>query len=264
MAEIPRCHKPSLEEFRERYAFPGLPVILTGLTDHWTARTWTPRGIAERFPQAPVQVTPAGSEVEGTREMPLSEYVQAVENGETEGDYLTSWCFRTHCPELLKDFEIPVYFQDDWLEELPEKNDMMWLFLGAKDSGMGMHQDLGHTAAWNCQVTGLKKWALVAPEYGDYLYEGQVNAFKPNRVRHSKFRRAEVLFGEVAAGEVLFIPGAWWHQTVNLETGFAITANFVNETNFQPVLSCLQMAGEDELYEMLADVATRKLPSWKS
>lgn len=263
MGEIPRCHKPSLEQFRELYALPQLPVILTGLTDHWPARRWTPRSIAERFPEAPVQITPAGSVLEGTREMPLRDYVEAMEAGKTEGDYLTSWCFRTHCPELLADFDIPIYFRDDWLEELPEKNDMMWLFLGAEGSGMGMHQDLGHTAAWNAQVTGRKRWALVAPEYEDYLYDGEVNAFKPNRVRHSKFRRAEVLFGEVAAGEVLFIPGAWWHQTVNLETGFAITTNFVNDTNFRPVLACLEMAGEVDLYKMLAEVVAEKMPSWK-
>ena len=264
MGEIPRCHKPTLEEFREQFALPGLPVILTGLTDHWAARNWTPQDIAQRFGQATVKVTPHLSTEEGTREVALADYVQAVESGNTNRDYLTSWCFRTDCPELLNDFEIPEYFREDWLEEIPEKNDMMWLFLGAKGSGMGLHQDLGHTAAWNAQVTGLKRWALVAPEYEDYLYDGEVCAFKPNRVRYSKFRRAEVLYGEVAAGEVLFIPGAWWHQTENLETGFAITANFVNDTNFRPVLACLEDAGEDELYEMLTEVVERKVPSWKS
>jgi Cupin-like domain len=262
MAEIPRCHQPTPDEFRERYALPGLPVILTGLTDHWAARHWTPQGMAGRFPQATIDVTPPGSTVEGTRSSSLADYVQAVESGHAGGDYLTSWCFRTDCPELLEDFDIPVYFQEDWLEELPEKNDMMWLFLGAAGSGMGMHQDLGHTAAWNAQVTGLKKWALVAPEYEDYLYGGKVCAFKPNRVRHSKFRRAEVLYGDVRAGEVLFIPGAWWHQTQNLETGFAITANFVNETNFRTVLACLEDAGEEELFHSLNEIAKRKVEAW--
>lgn len=263
MGDIPRLHKPTIEEFESHYARPGLPVILTGLTDHWPARGWTPRGLGQRFGQTTVQVTPHLSTVEGTREVKLADYVQAVEDGDTKGDYLTSWCFRTDCPELLEDFEIPEYFRDDWLEEIPEKNDMLWLFLGAKGSGMGLHQDLGHTAAWNAQVTGAKRWALIAPEYGDYLYEGKVCAFKPNRVRHSKFRKAEVLYADVAAGEVLFIPGAWWHQTVNLETGFAVTANFVNATNFRPVLACLEAAGEEELYEMLAEVARRKVPAWR-
>jgi histone arginine demethylase JMJD6 len=256
---IPRCHKPEVQEFRQNYALPGKPVILTGLTDHWAALQWTPQEIASRFGEAEVELTPHQSTVEGTKTCLLKDYVQAVEGGEAQGDYLTSWCFRTDCPELLKDFDVPELFADDWLEELPEKNDMMWLFLGGKGAGMGLHQDLGHTAAWNVQVTGLKKWALVAPEYTDYVYEGEVNAFKPNRVRHSRFRKAEVWEGEVAAGELLFIPPAWWHQTVNLETGFAITANFVDETNYQVVLDCLEKAEEHELYQQLQGVVQRKV-----
>lgn len=263
MPEIPRCHQPTIEEFEERFAVPGLPVILTGITDHWPARSWTPEKMAERLGDVQVEVTPKNSTVEGTKSLSFANYVQRVLEGASEGDYLTSWCFRRDYPELLADFEVPLYFQDDWLEELPTLNDMMWLFLGAEGSGMGLHQDLGHTAAWNAQVTGLKEWALVAPEYEDYLYEGEVCAFKPNRVRHSKFRKAEVWRGEVRAGEVLFIPGAWWHQTRNLKTGFAITANFVNRCNYQRVLRCLQEAEEPELYEMLKSVAERKMNAWR-
>ena len=63
----------------------------------------------------------------------------------------------------------------------------------------------------------------------------------------------------MAAGEVLFIPPAWWHQTVNLQTGFAITANFVDDTNYEVVLSCLKEAGEDDLRRQLSEIAERKL-----
>lgn len=259
MPAIPRCEKPTVEQFREQFALPGRPVILTGVTDEWAALRWTPNEMAQRFGEAVVELTPDKSTLEGTKQASLSEYVEAVESGQADGDYLTSWCFRTDCPELLRDFEIPEYFQDDWLEELPEKNDMLWLFLGGEGSGMGLHQDLGHTAAWNAQVTGLKRWALVSPEDSDFVYEGKVCAFKPNRVRYPRFRKAEVWEGEVAAGEVLFIPPAWWHQTVNLETGFAITANFVNHTNYETVLTCLEEAGEDDLHRQLCEIAERKL-----
>ncbi|MCA9776596.1 MAG: cupin-like domain-containing protein [Candidatus Eremiobacteraeota bacterium] len=259
MAAIPRCDKPSLDHFREEYALPGCPVILTGLTDGWAARRWTPEEMARRFGEVTVELTPDKGTVEGTKEARLSDYVEAVESGQTGGDYLTSWCFRNDCPELLSDFDVPVYFRDDWLEELPELNDMLWLFLGAEGSGMALHQDLGHTAAWNAQVTGLKRWALVSPEDSEYVYEGKVCAFKPNRVRYPRFRKARVWTGDVAAGEVLYIPPAWWHQTQNLKTGFAITANFVDHTNYAVVLSCLEEAGEDDLHRQLSEIAERKL-----
>lgn len=259
MPPIPRCYRPTVEKFRQEYAVPGKPVILTGLIDDWQALKWTPRGMAERFGDVSVELTPDQSTVEGTKESSLSDYVKALERGEAEKDYLTSWCFRRDCPELLADFEIPYLFADDWTEEMERKNDMLWLFLGGKGSGMGLHQDLGHTAAWNAQVTGLKKWALISPEDSDFVYEGKVCAFKPNRVRYPRFRKAEVWLGEVAGGEVLFIPPAWWHQTVNLETGFAITANYVDQTNYQIVLDCLKEAEEDELHRQLLDVVKRKV-----
>lgn len=261
--EIPRCHKPTLGEFRERFALPGLPVVLTGVTDHWAARHWTPQGFAARYPNVTVSVTPDGECVEGSKSLLLSEYVDMLESLNSGGDYLTSWCFRRDCPELLSDFEVPEYFREDWLSELAQKNDMMWLFLGAEGSGMGLHQDLGHTAAWNAQVTGLKRWALVAPEYEDYLYDGEVCTFHPDLKRFPKFRRVRVLGAEVAAGEVLYIPGAWWHQTLNLETGFAVTSNYVDDTNYQIVLACLENSGEQELYEMLKEVAESKVRSWR-
>ena len=263
MAEIPRCHRPTLEQFREQFAAPGFPVILTGLTDDWAARRWTPSELARRYPDVRVSVTPRDSVVEGTRETRLSDYIETVEQGRDGGDYLTSWCFRSDCPELLEDFTVPVYFQEDWLEELPQKNDMMWLFLGAQGSGMGLHQDLGHTAAWNAQVTGKKRWAIIAPEFEDYLYDGEVCAFEPDLKRFPKFRHVRVQFADVEAGEVLFIPGAWWHQTRNLETGFSITANYVDETNYRTVLTCLEWAEEDELFAMLNEVAQRKVATWK-
>ena len=263
MPQIPRIHQPSLGEFRDAFALPGKPVIITGATENWKARHWSLADFLQRFGQVQVEVTAKGAEIEGTRSTTLTEYVNALEQGMDKGDYLTSWCFRKDCPEILDDFEIPIYFREDWLEELPEQNDMMWLFLGAKGSGMGLHQDLGHTAAWNAQVTGLKSWALVSPAFSEFLYEGRVCCFKPNRVRYSKFRKAEVWLGEVQAGEILYIPGAWWHQTENLETGFSITANYVDDTNYKKVLDCLAQSEEKQLWHDFSEIVRRKEKLWK-
>lgn len=252
--QIPRRNRPTREEFETEFALPGKPVILTGLTDHWPARKWTPEGLASRFPEAPIELTALGATQEGTVETTLSEYVKYLDEPGSERYYMTSWCFRRDCPELLRDFEVPEYFAEDWLEELPTLNDMMWLFLGPKDSGMAMHQDLGHTAAWNAQVTGSKRWALAPPEQEDNLYEGEVDVFNPDLANFPRLAQAETHEGVVNAGEVLFIPGGWWHQTINLATGFAITANYVDKTNYQKVLDCLEDYGEEELFQQLQAV----------
>ncbi len=261
MPPLPRSHNPSLEEFRNQYARPGRPVILTGLTEQWPARDWTPESLSARFPGVEVELTPSHSEVEGTHPMLLTDFVATLEDPPPELFYLTSWCFREHCPELLGDFQIPALFSEDWLEELPELNDMLWLFLGPAGAGMGLHQDLGHTAAWNAQVTGRKRWALISPRYDEWVYEGEVDAFEPDLVRYPDFAQVEVWEGTVEAGEILFIPGGWWHQTVNQEIGFAITANYVDITNYQRVLDCLEEYGEAELYAMLMEIVERRVPA---
>lgn len=258
MREIPRIHQPSLEVFQEHYARAELPVILTGLTEGWAALHWTPRGIAERFKGTDVEVTPRHSEVEGTELTTIDEFVERLEQSDSMTDYLTSWCFRRDCPELLDDFDVPEYFREDWLEELPELNDMMWLFLGPKNSGMDLHQDLGHTAAWNAQVTGRKRWALVSPDFNEQIYEGAVSCFEPDFQSYPRFQEAVVWKGVVEAGEVLYIPGGWWHQTLNLETGFAITANYVDHTNYKRVLRCLEEYGETGLLQALSSLVKEK------
>lgn len=260
MTPLARLPRPPLSVFLRQHAVPGLPVILTGLTDGWAARRWTPEGLAARCPGAEVELAPAGSRYEGVYRATLPEYAAYLRAPDERLLYLTSWCFRRHCPELAGEFEIPEYFREDWLELLPAPllNDMLWLFMGPAGSGMTLHVDLGHTAAWNCQVTGRKRWALVAPEHEERLYDGEVDAFAPDLDRFPLFAGVEVWQGVVEAGEVLFIPGGWWHQTFNLEAGIGLTANYVDATNVERVLRCLEEYGEEELLEALRQVARER------
>ena len=245
MQQIERRGELSYDEYLQDYGLPGKPVILTEATRDWEALNWTPEALVERYGDEVVDITPSASLEEATLQMTLAEYVDYLGSPDERLLYLTSWNFRDFCPDLLDDFEIPVYFRDDWLGEIPDEEqfDLMWLFLGPDGAGFRLHVDIGLTSAWNVQLTGRKRWLLFPPEQADLLYGGEVDAFAPDLELYPEFAKARPLEAVVGPGELVFTPSGWWHQTKNIEGGLAITANFADQTNHRQVQKWLDEVG---------------------
>ena len=75
------------------------------------------------------------------------------------------------------------------------------------------------TASWQAQVAGGKKWHICAPDQSPYLYQaGEVDCFYPNYEKYPLFEYARCVQSEVHAGEMIFYPMDYWHQTENLAT----------------------------------------------
>ena len=144
MKEVERRGELGLEQFLEEFALAEKPVVLTEATRGWRALDWTPENLAQRFGDQIVEITPSASLEEATMEMTLAEYVGYLKSPDSRLLYLTSWNFREFCPELLNDFEVPIYFREDWLQEIePDQQfDLMWLFLGPARAGFRLHVDL--------------------------------------------------------------------------------------------------------------------------
>ena len=250
----------SAEEFREQYARPGKPVILTDVTEGWEALKWTPDFLAQIAPEVEVSAVATDSRSLGQAvTMSLKEYVDYFKAPDERKLYMINWAFEKDHPELLQQFQLPDFFRDDWLRETGLPLHLMWIFLGPADSGLFMHLDVGHTAAWNAQLTGSKLWKLWPPGQEHLLYEGKVDAFSPDLNRFPKFAEAESVDGIVNAGECIFVPSLWWHQTKNKDAGLALTANYVDETNCEASLSYLkQMPEYEEIYRALRRVARKK------
>lgn len=253
---VERRRQLSYQEFTEQYALPHKPVIVEDLADSWPARTrWTPDFFRSQYGHLRVTVSKAARKTELPVKMSLDEYVRYMDTTtESRPWYLSSWDFTIDCPELRSDFQLPRYFAEDYILELPEeiRPRLLWIFMGPPGSGFRLHVDVGHTAAWNAQLSGRKDWLLFAPEETDNVYEGKVDAFAPDLQRFPRFARAQPYACTLGPGDVIFTPSCWWHQTRILETSMSVTGNYANHTNLSLVLSWLRgQEGMGELADRL-------------
>ncbi|MBT9586907.1 cupin-like domain-containing protein [bacterium] len=202
------------EQFLADFARPEKPVIVTDLTSDWPAqKLWTFDYFRQHY---------------------ASPY------------YLASWDFMLEAPELADHFSLPSYWREDWLLEVaPElRPRMLWLFIGPANTGFRLHVDVGHTAAWNVQLVGFKRWTLFDPEQLETLYSGAVDTFHPDLETHPKFAQASGYQCLLGPGEAIFVPSKWWHQTQILENSLAVSGNYANAHNIHHVLAWLRQHPE--------------------
>ena len=98
-----------------------------------------------------------------------------------------------------------------------------------KFTGMFNHKDTLRTSSWQVQLTGSKKWHLCGPSENGKMYKaGNVNTFKPDYESYPLFKDAVCHQFEVKAGDIVYYPMDWWHQTENLHTpSIALTGTLV-------------------------------------
>ena len=234
LGEVERRTNLSVEEFRDRYAIPGIPVVLEGLADDWPARSlWTFDFFRQHYGANDVTIY-TGERKTRPRIMPLGSYLDYMETTEDENpDYLTRWCLSSY-PELAAQYRRPAHFPC-WSDELPQeiRPTWKWIYMGPRGSGSVMHRDFIGSAAWNMLFAGEKVWRFYPPDQISRVYAGEVDAFQPDYARFPLFAEAEGLSCVQRPGDIIFTPSNWWHQVRN-ETGtLALTENFVNETNGQ-------------------------------
>lgn len=111
------------------------------------------------------------------------------------------------------------------------------ILIGTKGAGMFNHVDTLRTASFQAQLMGRKKWHVCGPSQNEYMYKaGAVDFFNPNYAVHPKARNASCFLDTVKAGEMVFYPRDWWHQTENLEDiNIAVTGTLVDGNNFDSV-----------------------------
>ena len=187
----------SMEDFVNSFEIPNLPVVITGCVSSWKAyKEWTFESLRHRYGATRFHV--AGYD------MLLSNYLDYLQNGACDADqplYLFDKDFAMKGPDLVSDYDVPLYFANDlfsllskhsFTEEMAKANqnnnnnnnndvsrstqskepisiqevcrpDHRWLIIGPKKSGSVFHKDPNGTSAWNACIRGKKKWILFPP-----------------------------------------------------------------------------------------------------
>lgn len=223
--EIPRIHRPDVEEFTQRYLLTGTPVIITGGMDGWEAPgKWSAEYLMKHCGDNMVPVRkldPQG----GTQlqQMPLRDY-------------------------LARLIEDPNASRQGSIGEVP-LNRVLWQIEGDLGSSPYLRSPMGQLAtligrktyaplhfhgstdAISSLVAGRKRFVLFDPAQTASLYPRAwydpafynfsfLDLDTDKRVDPSRFPDFDRLEGidcMLHAGESLFIPVHWWHTVYGTE-----------------------------------------------
>jgi hypothetical protein len=249
--EVLEFGQADFETVREQYVLKSKPVLIRGIAKAWPAyQKWTVPEFAQKYGNIKVHA------VKGRTWTPflLSEYLEYMQTTtDEEPYYLRDWTFSNEYPELLQDYTVPDYFEN-WIRRIPEElirgddeQTLRWAYIGAKNTGSAMHQDMWYTSAWNVVLSGKKEWLFFHPDQTENVYGGALDSFNVDPALHPKFKNAKGYRCIQEPGDLVFTPYLWWHQVRNLEAGISITENFINDSNIEMVLTKFSLMREEHL-----------------
>lgn len=170
---ITRVHVSELsaERFQREFGAPNRPLIIQGLMDSWPCyapgpQQWNQQNWSRRFGSQSFKI--------GRYNMELDRYFAYMDGvcSDESPLYLFDSKFGDKQPELLREYEVPHYFANDFFDLLrdgtPEGEKVRpafrWILVGPARSGSTWHKDPNMTSAWNGLISGRKKWIMYPPD----------------------------------------------------------------------------------------------------
>lgn len=151
--------------------------------------------------------------------------------------------------------KIPLFHSDKWFKqclesegspleiEFTRRTHWRMMLVGSKGAGMFNHADALRTSSYQLQVFGAKRWHLCAPTQRAFLYgAGQVDAFSPDYSKYPLFSKARCWEDVVSAGEIIYYPHDYWHQTLNEgELNVAVSNSVIDSLSYLKIRDTLQV-----------------------
>ena len=245
--QIERLSDMSLDQYEA--AWFDKPFILTAPVKTWPVyRSWSLSYLLDKYASLRFRAESV--------DWPLSTYVEYMK---TNRDEAPLYLFDSEFAEKMRlspgtDYTPPSCFGTDLFSVLGEQRpDHRWLIIGPARSGSTFHKAPNATNAWNAVIIGSKYWIMfpsspsLPPPPGVYVSADQSEVTSPLSIAewllgfHAQARKTPgCREGICHEGEVLHVPSGWYHLVLNLESGIAITQNFVPRARVGAVLHFLR------------------------
>jgi histone arginine demethylase JMJD6 len=246
-AQIDRREKLTYQEFAHEYLYPHKPVIINGALTNWRAlSTWTPQYFKTKYGSFRVNID--------GKEYTIAEVIDRAlaSTEENPAPYLRNLIMGNHIPELLQDiYPLLDYFSPNWLDGPFSQGLHSKLHKGSAELYIGgkggkfpvLHYDSAFTHAFLCQIYGTKEFTAYSQDQTPYLYQkpGLPNVSQlsdidnPDLQQFPLAAKARQIRFQLTAGELLFIPGGFWHTARMLSPSITVSVNRANASNWSNV-----------------------------
>jgi hypothetical protein len=226
------------DEFLQQYYRANRPVIITGMLEHFPARSkWNLDYFADRFADRVVEVQFGRNadpqyemnSIAHKRALRFGDYVDMVRTGGSSNDFYMTANNDSKNREALKELwddvaTLPEYLTDD----LAQRG---FLWFGPAGTITPLHHDL--TNNFMAQIVGRKRVRLVAPCELPRIANVR-HCFTDIDAKAVDLQRFPAMAGVtihdcvLEPGEILFLPVGWWHHVEALEISVTLSA-----TNFR-------------------------------
>ena len=256
--------------FREKFYFPGTPVVIKNLAKDWPASTkWNWDYFKELVGH---QRVPLYNNVKSDAYTPINkaddyktfgEYIDMIRQGPA-GWRIFLFNIFDHAPELIQDFTWPEHLMKGFVKKYP------MLFTGGQGSITHMHFDIDLSHILHTQFSGRKR-VLMFPFSEQYkLYRKPFEVLSladfsnyyresdnPDYEQFPALKYAEGFDFILEPGDTLFMPAGYWHHMEYLESGFAMSLRALQPSLSGKLKGAWNLLGMRSIDTMMKKTAPR-------
>lgn len=266
--QIERVADITPAEFREKYYLPRKPVIISGLSKNWEAKTkWTWDYFKSIVGEQTVGVynnTRAGAStpVNGADDyIKFGDYLDMIQQGPVELRIFLFNIFQ-HAPQLVQDFTWPDEYAKGFLHKFP------MLFVGGAGSVAHMHYDIDLSHIFHTQFIGRKRLLLLKNNQSPFIYrmpmtvESAASFVNWHEQLNTKdfpaLNYANAYTETLNHGETLFMPAGYWHHMEYIDGGFAMSLRALDQRLSGKLNGAYHLLGLRGMNNLLIKMA----PTW--